>query len=63
MVVAWVLNDSRIPSGLVGASRPEQPDDTVRELQGPESTIQELSRIEEHPLDGGLNLWTVSSEA
>lgn len=63
MAVAWVLNDSRIPSGPVGASRPEQPDDTVRGLQGPESTVQEPSRIEEHALDGGLDLWTVSSEA
>lgn len=63
MAVAWVLKDPRISSVLVGASRPEQLDDTVKGLQGPEFTTEELSRIEEHALDGGLNLWTVSSEA
>ncbi|MCC5783150.1 aldo/keto reductase [Kocuria sp. CCUG 69068] len=63
MAVAWVLKDPRISSVLVGASRPEQLDDTVQGLQGADFTTEELSRIEEHALDGGLNLWTVSSEA
>lgn len=63
MAVAWVLKDPRISSVLVGASRPEQLEDTVKGLQGPDFTDEELSRIEEHALDGGLNLWTVSSEA
>lgn len=63
MAVAWVLKDPRISSVLVGASRPEQLDDTVRGLQGPAFTDEELSRIDEYARDGGLNLWTVSSEA
>ena len=63
MAVAWVLKDPRISSVLVGASKPEQLDDTVQGLQGPDFTTEELSRIEEHALDGGLNLWTVSSKA
>ncbi|MHC5560717.1 L-glyceraldehyde 3-phosphate reductase [Kocuria sp. U4B] len=63
MAVAWVLRDPRISSVLVGASRPEQLEDTVKGLQGPVFTDEELSRIEDHARDGGLNLWTVSSEA
>ncbi|MEX5256948.1 aldo/keto reductase [Kocuria sp. CPCC 205281] len=53
MAVAWVLTGSRISSVLVGASRPEQLDDTVRRLQGPDFTTEELSRIEEHARDAG----------
>ena len=53
MAVAWVLKDSRISSVLVGASRPEQLDDTVQRVQGPDFTTEELSRIEEHALDPG----------
>lgn len=63
MAVAWVLKDPRISSVLVGASRPEQLDDTVKGLQGPAFTEDELLRIEEHARDGGLNLWTASSGA
>ncbi|YCQ26772.1 L-glyceraldehyde 3-phosphate reductase [Arthrobacter sp. Z4-13] len=63
MAVAWVLKDARISSVLVGASRPEQLDDTVKALQSPPFTEEELARIEEFARDGGINLWTVSSEA
>lgn len=63
MAVAWVLKDARISSVLVGASRPEQLDDTVKALQSPPFSAEELSLIDEYARDGGLNLWTVSSEA
>jgi L-glyceraldehyde 3-phosphate reductase len=63
MAVAWVLKDPRVSSVLVGASRPEQLEDTVNALQSPPFTADELARIDRFARDGGINLWTVSSEA
>ncbi len=63
LALAWVLRDERITSALIGASRPEQLDDTVRCLQSPPLTEDELAEIDEHAQDGGLNIWAASSEA
>ncbi|MEQ3550389.1 L-glyceraldehyde 3-phosphate reductase [Pseudonocardia nematodicida] len=63
MALAWVLRDERVTSVLVGASRPEQLDDSAGALTGPEFTPDELSAIDEHAQDGGLNMWAASSEA
>lgn len=63
MAVAWVLRDPRVTSVLIGASRPEQLDDTVASVGGPEFTADELAAIDEHAQDGGLNIWAASSEA
>jgi L-glyceraldehyde 3-phosphate reductase len=63
MAVAWVLRDPRVTSVLIGASRPEQLDDTVASVGGPEFTADELVAIDEHAQDGGLNIWAASSEA
>ena len=57
MAVAWVLRDPRVTSALVGASRPEQ----IAELAGAVKRLhfspEELAAIDEHAVDGGVNLW------
>ncbi|MBU3740549.1 MAG: L-glyceraldehyde 3-phosphate reductase, partial [Rhodoferax sp.] len=57
MAVAWVLRDRRVTSALIGASRPEQ----IRELAGAvrrlDFSAAELSAIDQHAVDGGINLW------
>ncbi|MDT9595330.1 L-glyceraldehyde 3-phosphate reductase [Nocardioides zeae] len=63
MALAWALRDPRVTSVLIGASRPEQLDDTVRCVTSPEFTAAELAEIDEHAKDGGLNMWAASSEA
>ncbi|MGY2066502.1 L-glyceraldehyde 3-phosphate reductase [Blastococcus sp. SYSU DS0619] len=63
MALSWALRDPRVTSVLIGASRPEQLDDTVRCVEAPGFTAAELARIDEHAQDGGLNMWAASSDA
>ena len=57
MAVAWVLRDKRITSALIGASRPEQIVELVGALKQPDFSAAELAAIDQHAVDGGLNLW------
>ena len=63
MAVAWVLRDPRVTSALVGASSAEQLEDTVAALDRPDFTDDELAAIDEHAVDGGINLWAGPSTA
>jgi L-glyceraldehyde 3-phosphate reductase len=57
MAVAWVLRDKRVTSALIGASRPEQIVELVGALKQPDFSSAELAAIDQHAVDGGLNLW------
>ena len=57
MAIAWVLRDPRITSALIGASRPEQIVELVGALQQLEFSAAELAAIDQHAVDGGINLW------
>ena len=46
MALAWILKDSRITTVLIGASKPEQVTDSIKCLQNPAFTNEELSNIE-----------------
>ncbi|TCJ14320.1 L-glyceraldehyde 3-phosphate reductase [Flaviaesturariibacter flavus] len=46
MSLAWVLKDPRVTSVIIGASRPEQVLDSVRCLDRPDFTSDELTAIE-----------------
>ena len=61
MAVAWVLRDVRMTSALIGASRPEQITELVGALQSPQFTVEELAAIDQHAVEGGINLWKRSS--
>jgi L-glyceraldehyde 3-phosphate reductase len=63
MAVAWVLRDPRVTSALVGASSAEQLEDTVAALDRPDFTDDELAAIDEHAVEGGINLWAGPSTA
>lgn len=58
-----MLRDPRVTSVLIGASRPEQLEDTAASVTGSGFTADELAAIDEHSRDGGLNIWAASSEA
>ena len=62
MAIAWVLRDGRVTTALIGASRPEQVTDSVAALENREFTDAELAEIDEHALEGDINLWASSSE-
>jgi len=57
MAVAWVLRDKRMTSALIGASRPEQIVELVGALKQPDFSVAELAAIDQHAVEGGLNLW------
>jgi len=63
MALSWVLRDPRVTTALVGASRWSQIDDSLGALENLEFTESELLEIDQHAIDGGINLWAGSSEA
>ena len=61
MATAWVLRDRRVTSALLGASKPEQIIELVGALRHPDFTADELARIDQHAVEGNINLWHRSS--
>jgi L-glyceraldehyde 3-phosphate reductase len=61
MAIAWVLRDDRVTSALIGASSVEQLEPSLRALDRLDFTDEELSEIDRHASDAGLNLWARSS--
>jgi L-glyceraldehyde 3-phosphate reductase len=57
MAVAWVLRHPGMSSALIGASKPEQITELVGALNQLSFTAEELAAIDQHAVDGGLNLW------
>ncbi len=63
MALLWTLRDPRVTSTLVGASSVRQLEDNVAALSGPAFTQAELTAIDAHAVEGGINLWARSSSA
>ena len=61
MALAWTLRDSRVTSTLIGASSVEQLEQNVDALRHPEFSVDELSEIDRHATESGVNLWAASS--
>ncbi|MFV0450664.1 MAG: aldo/keto reductase, partial [Propioniciclava sp.] len=57
MALAWALRNPEVTSVLIGASRPEQVTESVGALANLEFTDAELSAVDEHAVDGGIDLW------
>jgi L-glyceraldehyde 3-phosphate reductase len=57
MATAWVLRDARVTSALIGASRPEQITELVAAMQNLQFSKEELATIDQHAVEGGINLW------
>ena len=57
MALAWALRDKRVTSALIGASSPEQVADSVKALDNPTFTADELKEIDRYAVEGGVNLW------
>jgi L-glyceraldehyde 3-phosphate reductase len=63
LAIAWVLRDARVTSALVGASSVAQLEDTVAALDHLDLSDDELAAIDEHAVEGGINLWEGPSTA
>jgi L-glyceraldehyde 3-phosphate reductase len=62
MALAWALRDKRVTSALIGASSPEQVTDSVKALDNPSFTADELKEIDRYAVEGGVNIWRQSAE-
>ena len=63
LAIAWLLKDARVTSVLVGASSVAQLDQNLDALTRLEFDDAELTAIDEHATDAGINLWAASSGA
>jgi L-glyceraldehyde 3-phosphate reductase len=63
LAIAWVLRDPRVTSALIGASSVKQLDDSLDAIHNIEFDDAELAEIDEHAVDGGINLWAGPSNA
>ena len=61
MALAWALRDPRVTSVLIGASSVAQLEDNIGAVDGPAFASEELSAIENHAVESGINLWRPSS--
>jgi L-glyceraldehyde 3-phosphate reductase len=57
MALAWVLRDPRVTSALIGASRAGQVRENVAALKNLHFSQEELTAIDAHAQEGGVNLW------
>jgi L-glyceraldehyde 3-phosphate reductase len=63
MALAWALRDARVTSVLIGASSVEQLDANIDAVDRLEFSDDELSAIDKHAVEAGINLWSPSSDA
>ena len=63
MALSWVLRDLRVTSALIGASSVRQLEDSLRALDNLDFTDKELSAIDKHAVDSGINIWKRSSDS
>jgi L-glyceraldehyde 3-phosphate reductase len=63
LAIAWTLRDERVTSALVGASSVDQLEANVAALDRLELSDDELTAIDRHATESGLNIWASSGEA
>jgi L-glyceraldehyde 3-phosphate reductase len=63
MAIAWTLRDPRVTSALVGASSVAQLDNSLDTLANLAFTDDELTAIDAHAHDAGIDLWEGASTA
>ncbi len=59
LALSWALRDPRVTSVLIGASSVRQLENNVGALENLDFTAQELTAIDEHARDFGINLWDI----
>jgi L-glyceraldehyde 3-phosphate reductase len=57
MALAWALRDPRVTSVVIGASSVSQLEENVAALGNRAFSTEELSRIDQHAVEGGIDLW------
>lgn len=60
MAISWVLRDPKITSALIGASSVQQLEENVAAATAPPFKDDELTAIDRHAVDLGIDLWESS---
>src|SRR6201996_6538527 len=63
MAIAWTLRGPRVTSALIGASSVAQLEDSLGALERLDFDDGELAAIDEHAVEGQINIWAQSSES
>ena len=63
MALAWTLRDPRVTSAVIGASSVPQLEANIVALDKLDFTPEELSEIDRHATESGINLWAASSSS
>lgn len=61
LALQWAVRDPRVTSAVIGASSVEQLDANLDALSFPDLTEEELSAIDDHAVEAGINLWSRST--
>jgi L-glyceraldehyde 3-phosphate reductase len=61
MALAWLLRDERVTSVLIGASSVSQLEQNIAALDNLEFSTDELTDIDTHAVEGGIDLWRSQS--
>ena len=61
LALVWALRDERVTSVLLGASSVAQLTENLDALDDPTLSAAEITAIEEHATDTGINLWATRS--
>jgi L-glyceraldehyde 3-phosphate reductase len=57
MALAWLARDERVTSVLVGASSVKQLEANIAAMDNLEFSPEELNEIDNHAVEGGIDLW------
>ena len=57
LALAWVARDERVSSVLIGASSVRQLEQNIAALDNQRFTPEELAEIDQHAVEGGVDLW------
>jgi len=57
LAIAWLARDERVSSVLVGASSVGQLEANIAALDNLDFSVQELADIDQHAVEGGIDLW------
>src|SRR6201747_1043351 len=62
LALSWALRDSRVTSVLIGASSVRQLEQNVAATEHLEFSAEELTAIDQHAVDGGIDIWRAARE-
>jgi len=57
LALAWAARDERVSSVLIGASSVRQLEQNIAALDNQSFTAEELAEIDQHAVEGGIDLW------